>query len=126
MNHIVDTCPLAKSESGLNLLYKRMMTQTCGWNLQRLQHSRNNNNAGVDLQLVGGVERLDEAVHVERHDSRVDEVDDGLQRRRAHCAQLNAVLLAFFHAAAEHRAEKVARRRQQTLVYLITHHSGYV
>ena len=39
MNHIVDTCPLTKSEgTELNL---RTMTQSHGWNLQRLQHSRN-------------------------------------------------------------------------------------
>ena len=39
MNHILDTCPLTKSEGGLNLLQE--VTQTYGWNLQWLQHSRN-------------------------------------------------------------------------------------
>ena len=40
-NHIVDTCPLTKFEGGLNLYStKRMMTQSYGCNLQRLQHSR--------------------------------------------------------------------------------------
>ena len=40
MNHIVDTCPLTTFEDGLNLLHE---AQSYGWNLQRLQHSRNNN-----------------------------------------------------------------------------------
>jgi len=44
MNHIVDTCPLTTFEGGLNLyITKPMMTQSYGWNLQRLQHSRNSN-----------------------------------------------------------------------------------
>ena len=43
MNHNVSTCPLTTFEDGLNIAYsaKRMMTQSYGWNLQRLQHSRN-------------------------------------------------------------------------------------
>ena len=45
MNHIVDTCPLTKFEGGLNLL--RTMMQSYGWNLQRLQHSRNYNSTPV-------------------------------------------------------------------------------
>ena len=43
MNHTVGTCPLTKFEGGLNLRSRqRTMTQSYGWNLQRLQHSRNN------------------------------------------------------------------------------------
>ena len=38
MNHIVDTCLSTRIEGGLNST-KRMMTQSYGWNLQRLQHS---------------------------------------------------------------------------------------
>ena len=38
MTCIADACPLRKSEGGLNLLH-----EACGWNLQQLQHSRNNN-----------------------------------------------------------------------------------
>jgi len=34
LSHIVDTRPLPEYEGGLNLLYD-------GWNIQRLQHSRN-------------------------------------------------------------------------------------
>ena len=42
MNHVVDTCPLTEFDGGLNLAYstKRLTTQSYGWNLQRLQHSR--------------------------------------------------------------------------------------
>jgi len=40
MSHIVDTCPLTKFEGGLNLLHK---ADDDGWNLQRLQHSQDNN-----------------------------------------------------------------------------------
>jgi len=42
INDSVDTCPLTKFEGGLNLFLlheKRIMTQSFGWNLQRLQHS---------------------------------------------------------------------------------------
>ena len=44
MNHIVDTGQLTKFEGDWIYSTKRMMTQSYGWNLQRLQHSRNNNN----------------------------------------------------------------------------------
>ena len=43
MNHIVDTCPLTKFVGGLNLLLE-VDDDDDGWNLQRLQHSRNNSN----------------------------------------------------------------------------------
>ena len=43
MNHIVDMCPLTKFKVDWIYSTKRMTTQSCGWNLQRLQHSRNNN-----------------------------------------------------------------------------------
>ena len=40
--HIVDTCPLTKYEGGLNLLREADDDAVVdGWNLQRLQHSRN-------------------------------------------------------------------------------------
>ena len=42
--HIVDTCPLTKFEGGLNLLHEAdddAVILCGGWNLQRLQHSRN-------------------------------------------------------------------------------------
>ena len=38
MNHIVDKCPLTKFDGGLNLLHE-LMTQSYGWNLQRLSTS---------------------------------------------------------------------------------------
>jgi len=42
MNHIVDTCPLTKFEGGLNLLHEADDDAVIhGWNLQRLQNSRN-------------------------------------------------------------------------------------
>ena len=44
MKHIVDTCPLTKLEGGPNLLHEvdhDALTQSYGWNLQQLQHSRN-------------------------------------------------------------------------------------
>jgi len=44
MNHVVDTCPLTQFEGGgLNLLHEADDdAESYGWNLQRLQHSRNN------------------------------------------------------------------------------------
>ena len=58
MNHIVDTCPLTKSEGGLNLLHKVDVVtydfwihinsyefthrKSYGWNLLRLQPEKNN------------------------------------------------------------------------------------
>ena len=47
MNHIVDTCPRTKFEGEPNLLHKADDDESCAWNLQRLQHSRNNNNKSV-------------------------------------------------------------------------------
>jgi len=42
MQHIVDTCPLTKYEGGLNLLREADDDAVMdGWNLQRLQQSRN-------------------------------------------------------------------------------------
>jgi len=42
MNHSVDTCPLTKFEGGLNLLHEADDDAVIhGWNLQRLQNSRN-------------------------------------------------------------------------------------
>ena len=43
INHTVNTCQLTKFEGGLNLLHKAniTMTQSYGWNLQRLQHLQN-------------------------------------------------------------------------------------
>jgi len=44
VNHIVDTCPSTKLEGGLNLLHEANdVAVTWLWNLQRLQHSLNNN-----------------------------------------------------------------------------------
>jgi len=40
MNHIVDMCPLTNLKADWIYSKKRMMTQSCGWNLQRLQLSR--------------------------------------------------------------------------------------
>jgi len=46
MNHIVDACPLTKMKADWINSTKRMTTQwNLHWNLQRLQHSRNNNTA---------------------------------------------------------------------------------
>jgi len=39
INHIVDTCPLTKSEGRLNLLHEVDDDAACGWNPQRLQQS---------------------------------------------------------------------------------------
>ena len=39
----LSTCPLTKFKVDWIYSTKRMLTQSCGWNLQRLQHSRNNN-----------------------------------------------------------------------------------
>ena len=49
MNYIVDTCPLTKFEGGLNLLHEADDDAVIwlGWNVRRLQHSRNNNNHRV-------------------------------------------------------------------------------
>jgi len=42
MNHIVDTCPLIKSEGGLNLLHEADDDAVIWlWYLQWLQHSQN-------------------------------------------------------------------------------------
>ena len=47
MNHIVDRAQ--EQNLKVNQIYstKRMMMQSCAWNLQRRQHSRNNNNKSV-------------------------------------------------------------------------------
>jgi len=42
MNHIADTCSLTKFDGGLNLLHEADDDAVIGWNLRRLQHSRNN------------------------------------------------------------------------------------
>ena len=44
MKHIVDKCLLTKFDGGLNLLHEADDDASYGWNLQRLRHSRNNNN----------------------------------------------------------------------------------
>ena len=41
MNHVVNTYSLTKFEGRLNLLHEADMTQSYGWNLQRLQHLQN-------------------------------------------------------------------------------------
>ena len=77
MYHIVDTCPLTKFEGGLNLLHKKqIMTQSHGWNLQRLQPSRNNNHRLI--QCITGADSTKMSNFVTAHQHTVGNCPHGL------------------------------------------------